>query len=54
MYSVQLNENNIVVGIMSFPPQDKNQIAVPEFDDSLLGLQYVNGQFVDPEPVSNE
>ncbi|SHO59142.1 hypothetical protein [Vibrio quintilis] len=54
MFSVQLDENNIVVGVMSFPPQTENQIAVPEFDDSLLGLQYVNGQFVDPETVSNE
>ncbi|CAM3990586.1 hypothetical protein VA7868_04615 [Vibrio aerogenes CECT 7868] len=47
MFSVQLNENNIVVGVMSFPPQVPNQIAVQEFDDSLLGKQYINGQFTE-------
>ncbi|CAM3708416.1 hypothetical protein VA7868_02926 [Vibrio aerogenes CECT 7868] len=54
MFSVQLNENNIVVGVMSFPPQVPNQIAVQAFDDSLLGKQYINGQFTEPEPASNE
>ncbi|SHO54481.1 hypothetical protein [Vibrio quintilis] len=54
MFSVQLDENNIVVGVMSFAPQVPNQIAVQAFDDSLIGKQYINGQFTEPEPANNE
>ena len=52
MYYAQLN-NGVVVAITetSAPINVPNAIAISQYDTSLLGCTYIEGEFIQPEPT---
>jgi hypothetical protein len=61
MYYAQLDENNICIGVsqLSGKVEATSMITLEQYDISLLGKQYVNGEWInvpqpEPEPQPTE
>jgi hypothetical protein len=52
MYYAQLNNQNFVVSITETFGENNapNMVAIDDFDTSILGYEYKNGEFVKPAP----
>lgn len=54
MPSFTLNHENIVDAVMSFDPVSPAQHHVANYDTSIVGKLYENGEFHDVEPLQND
>ena len=50
-YYATLDEDNIVKGVSNLSGQveQPNMISINEYDDTLIGKLYINGEFVEQE-----
>ncbi len=54
MPSFIMNENKIVVAVLSFEPVSPEQHHLSQYDPNVLGKRYENGVFHDVEQLSND